>query len=657
MTTHPDHGPRQGFRVLLVSMPWAIVEAPSLGLGTLKAILSREGIACDVYEPSCVFARQIGISLYSFFSFTSGGDFRGESFFAPHYFDLSPSDFTKELLRPHYVKMAQHMREFVGLPEGFPEREFLDRCEEIAVREVPEFLATCVEAVDWSQYDIIGFTLMFAQTVPSLCVARWIKNHYPDKTIIFGGPSCEGEMGLEMLRSFPQVDFVVKGEADTMVTQLVRTIRGGFDREAVPGIAFRKDGCIVCTEPAPILKDLDWLPVPDFSDYFASQPRGNGFASKLFFESSRGCWWGQKSLCTFCGLNANGLDFRRKSPSRVVEEILSLEAQYGISKFDATDNIMDAAYFQTLLPKIKKINDRRAPADRLSFFYEVKANMRKEQMRLMAEAGVREAQPGIESFNDNILERMEKGASGIQQIQFIKWATELGIKTTYGILHSNPNDRAEDYREMAAQIDFLEHLIPPIYVTATHLDRFSPHWRFPEQYGIREVKARQSYQVSFPDSRIDHDRLAYRFDYDHDCMHDQELRDAIALCQERIRRWRDSYQPGTLVYDVLSGEVIILDYRGGEPKVLRLDGAQAKIFLFCDHYATTRLAAQHVGLEEAEVEIFLDSLVSRKLVYRDQKGRYLSLPVRRSLRDSDAGTTHGERGPAALRQRLSADEP
>ncbi len=46
-------------------------------------------------------------------------------------------------------------------------------------------------------------------------------------------------------------------------------------------------------------------------------------ADRIFvpYETSRGCWWGQKKHCTFCGLNPLGMNYRAKSPERAVEII------------------------------------------------------------------------------------------------------------------------------------------------------------------------------------------------------------------------------------------------------------------------------------------------------------------------------------------------
>jgi len=622
-------------RVLLLRMPWGLIDAPSLALGTLKAILARDGMACDVYELNVLFARQIGPNLYNLISSAGSTKFPGESFFTPHYFDLDPASFAQDHLRPHFSGLYGYLQESWGGLPGLSENQLLKRCEALLVSEAPKFIERCKEEIDWSRYDIIGFSLLFAQTLSSLCLARWIKDRYPKKKVVFGGPSCDGEMGYEMLRSFSPIDVVVMGEADLTVSRLMQALRSGGALDEIPGIVFRRDGQIVRTPSPPVLTDLDGLPVPDFSDYFAGKGLGPGgpLQRAVYFETSRGCWWGQKSLCSFCGLNAKGLEFRRKSPDRALQEILGLAAMYGTKKLLAADTIIDMSYLQTLLPRLKEVNAQRPVGEHLEIFYEIKSNIKKEQMRLLMDSGICEVLPGIESFSDGILERMKKGATGIQQMQFVKWATELGLKSVYGILHSNPNDLAEDYREMEAQIDFVDHMIPPAYVTPIILDRFSAYWNHPEQHGIFRIRADRSYQISFPDPAIDHDRLAYRFEYDHADQQDSVLAAAMSSCLERIRRWRDLYAPDRLIYEDLPGEVVIVDHRSGQPEVGRLKGPEADVFLFCDHYTTLSLVAQKFpALSAAGIEMLLDFLVAKKWIYKDRKGRYLSLPTRRSLR-------------------------
>ena len=92
-------------------------------------------------------------------------------------------------------------------------------------------------------------------------------------------------------------------------------------------------------------------------------------------ETSRGCWWGAKSHCTFCGLNGSTMAFRRKSPSRAIEEIAYLSARWRAPFIQFVDNILDMKYFDTVL---EELAERQLPT---RFFYEVKANLSRRHSR------------------------------------------------------------------------------------------------------------------------------------------------------------------------------------------------------------------------------------------------------------------------------------
>src|SRR5262249_1542590 len=150
---------------------------------------------------------------------------------------------------------------------------------------------------------------------------------------------------------------------------------------------------------APLAHDLDGLPDPDYDEYFETLFRigrervlGNS-PPMLLFESARGCWWGEKHHCTFCGLNAAGMVFRSKSVERARDELRRLSSRYKVVNFEAVDNIMDSEYLEKLC---RPLGDERLD---YQIFYEVKSNLTPAQLRTMARAGVRTIQPGIESLS------------------------------------------------------------------------------------------------------------------------------------------------------------------------------------------------------------------------------------------------------------------
>jgi ribosomal peptide maturation radical SAM protein 1 len=386
------------------------------------------------------------------------------------------------------------------------------------------------------------------------------------------------------------------------------------------------------TERPELLEELDWLPVPDHRDYF-DQIEGLTIEPVIHFETSRGCWWGDKHLCTFCGLNANGLSFRRKSPQRVVEEIEALVTRYPSRMLLAADNILDMSYFKTVLPALKQRNASRHEAARAYLFYETKSNLKKDQIELAKDAGLVAVQPGIESFNDHVLDLMQKGTTGIQQVQFVKWATEIGISLRYGILFGTVGETAHDYDEMLDVVPFISHLIPPKYIVPLSIDRFSPYFTEPERYQLTNLRPHGIYRIIFQDPELNLDKLAYKFVADHADDHNEALRRARERCAKALIAWRDSFEPDRLVYEIASDTVRLLDRRGRTPTLTTLRGAQAEMFLRCDGQCRwDHIVTEFRALGPERVTAFLEQGRARRWLYRDQCGRCIVTPVRRDLR-------------------------
>ena len=129
-------------------------------------------------------------------------------------------------------------------------------------------------------------------------------------------------MGLEYLRSFAFMDYAVIGEGDEAFPALLDSLSRRTVTIRAPGVAAFRDGKLIHEGQAPPVTNLDALPTPNYDEYF-ERARGNQLLQdialshasySLPMESSRGCWWGAKQHCTFCGLNGGSMAYRSKSP-------------------------------------------------------------------------------------------------------------------------------------------------------------------------------------------------------------------------------------------------------------------------------------------------------------------------------------------------------
>jgi len=191
-------------------------------------------------------------------------------------------------------------------------------------------------------YDLVGINTTFFQNIPALALGRAVKQRWPDKIVVLGGANCNGELGTTLIEQFDFLDFVFLGEADFGFPELVARLSTGLDISDMGGIARRDNGKVVVHPRGEPVNDLNAVPVPNFTDY-VEQYRASGLQSHehvlLPLESSRGCWWGAKHHCTFCGLNADNLTQRQKSFERFRQEVEQVSAATGVSYFFMTDNI------------------------------------------------------------------------------------------------------------------------------------------------------------------------------------------------------------------------------------------------------------------------------------------------------------------------------
>lgn len=608
-------------RVLLINMPFSNLRWPNLGPSLLKGALKRRGIGCDMAYLNFDFAEMVGWEHYYWladhFAFVLGG----ERLFARHYFTGLPSDerYWNDVL--------------LAADSGLTERDREDF--EGTERHIEPFLDRCT-GIDWSQYGIVGFAASFQQTMPSICLAHRIKETRPAIKVIFGGAACEGEMGLELLRQFPEIDYVFLGEADLTIVPVVEQVLAGRPVDLPPGVVGRESVAGLPVTAAPnsasfLVRDLDALPYPDFDDYFARLGRSwlrREFDPLLFFETSRGCWWGQKHHCAFCGLNGSTMTYRSKSPRRAVEELSHLVGRYGIHKACTSDNILDHRYFRTFLPMIKE-----AGLD-LGFVFEMKANITREQVAALLDAGLGAAQLGLETFITSALKRIDKGATALQNLQTLKWLSEPDIEVKWNILYGFPGEDPAGYAEMERLIPAICHLAPPMAVGRVRMDRFSPYFERPDAHGAVNPRPNRAFRYVYPFPPEALARLAYYFDFDY--ADGRNPADYAAGALEAIQRWQELGRTVTFrQWDRGDGVLLLTDTRPGAAQFQRrLTGIERAIYLYCDSGRSLRKISEYAGglsgnqdMDEPRIRRLLDEWVrDRLMAHLDD--RYLSLALR-----------------------------
>lgn len=612
--------------VALVNMPFSSAKYPSIQLGTLSALLKARGVAVDCHHLNVRFAHHIGPALYE--AICDKRALFGEWVFSYLLFRDNPkrAEYPR-VFKPVFEQLAQD----TGKPMGY--------FQTLADRVAPEFLTWAMATIDWGQYKLVGFTSTFDQNVASLTMAKLIKDLHPNVKIVFGGANYDGDMGQEYFRAFPFIDYVVVGEGEHVVPGLVDRVLAGATDGFPPGVLHRTRNVLnngIGFEPnRTLFTEFAQTGPPDYDDYYrllaelgTSAP--TGLDRVLLYEGSRGCWWGEKHHCTFCGLNASSMQFRAKTPDQVLEELTALSSRYDTTRFRLVDNIIDMKYVDQLFGTLA------AQHCDLDVFIETKSNLHKAQIRTLAAGGVKCMQPGLESLSLNQLRAIDKGVTPLQNIQCLKWCEYYKVVVSWNILLGFPGETNEDYRRQIDLIPSLFHLHPPEATGRFWLERFSPYHTNAAQYGVRITAPGMAYEYVYDGRRVDLMKIAYDFEYELDAwpVDPHVYQELVAAIGEWQRRHASADRP-FLYFSKAPSFVTVYDGRlADRPMRYRFDGPSAWAIEACNEQARTadqiragwNAAHPQASVDAASVAAALADLTEKRILY-EERGRYFTLAI------------------------------
>ncbi|HSE43116.1 MAG TPA: RiPP maturation radical SAM C-methyltransferase, partial [Acidobacteriota bacterium] len=607
---------------LLVNMPFGPLFRPSLPLSLLKSSLASMKISTKVQYLTIPFAERIGMKTYARISNGQPGitDLFGEFLFSRALYGSSSNHYLQDVLIKSIGKISEDFAQQIIHLEDLAHAFIEEYCEQIVYQD-PQILI---------------FSSFLQQQIAGLALAKGIKARAPYTSIIFFGTNCNGVMGAELIRQFPFLDVVISGEPDHAVPQIVKRIleeeslsdlQGVYTKENVESMF--SNG--IFTNAIPVT-NMDSLPYPDFDDFFEQHNESNlnqSTKKQLMFETARGCWWGERSHCTFCGLNSESMFYRSKSPKRALQELRHLSKKYPDTMMSAVDNILDMKYFKNFLPELAE------QGLKLEMFYEVKANLKKDQIRQLREAGITRIQPGIESFSSKILTLMGKGVTALQNIQLLKWCKEYGIRPFWNILSGFPGEDPEEYFRMAELLPLLSHLPVPQSIGQIRIERFSPNFKYPDQLGFTNVKPYPAYFHIYPFSKEAVENLAWYFTYDYKVPRD--VGEYTARLVTQVLNWKQIHKSSELFFVDKDDSLFVCDMRPiAQDRVTVIKGLQKILYLECDKVTTVsdlkKIAEEHsrCNVDVDELEALLEPLLIRGQMIRENNS-YLSLAIRVGL--------------------------
>ncbi|HEX2207794.1 MAG TPA: RiPP maturation radical SAM C-methyltransferase [Longimicrobium sp.] len=618
------------YSIALVNMPFANLSMPSLALTQLQAVVRKSfpGQAeATVNYLHHDFANFIGLPAYDeLISFAHHPTGLADWLFRTAAFPDLP-DNADDYFQRYYPSHAPRNREI----------------RELVLEKRAGVVAHFEEMIDrygLDRADLVGFSSMFSQNVAVLAMARLIKARNPDVVVVVGGANCEGPMGRALIQNAPMLDFVFSGPSLRSFPALVRSLMAGDEAgcHRIDGVFSRQNrtvdascgtGGMVQLGGPPAVKafgeenDINELLEFDYEPFLDRYEAAFPGRRKpvLLFETSRGCWWGERAHCTFCGLNGSTISYRSMKPENAFRVFNGLFRHAGrVSELESVDNILPKSYLTEVLAYLDT-------PEGMSMFYEVKADLDEDDFRVLARARVLRIQPGIEALNTSTLKLMRKGTSVFQNLSFLINSVRYGIFPAWNLLIGFPNEGIEVYEKYLREIPLLTHLYPPTGVHPVRFDRFSPYYTEAAEYGL-ELQPLDWYALTYPFPRESLAELAYYFsDNNYTAPYAMNAARMVGKLREKVDRWKAMWaqdEKPQLRLEERDGQAYVHDTRSGELVEHPLtDDARQVLQGLATAKKPMNLAKELPGVD---VDAGIASLMERGLIFHENE-RYMSLIV------------------------------
>lgn len=301
------------------------------------------------------------------------------------------------------------------------------------------------EIVDFSP-EIVGISAMSHNYSIALKVAIYVKT-MTGASIVFGGPH-PTIMPEDVLRN-EFIDFVIMGEGEEVFLKLCQNYVTK-DFRGVDGLCYKENDKIIIQPKNHFIENLDTMPLParhllDLDKYRLVDDFGNKMVTII---SSRGCPY----RCTYCFKGLFGTVYRQRSSNNIIEEIKHCIDRYGYKSFYFIDDL-----FTLNSERVKELTNEIINLG-VDIRWQCLARVNNATLGMfqqMKNAGCYKVHFGIESGNQDVLNKIRKGITLDQIRNAVKYCEKAKIRTKGYFMLGMPGDTKE---RMQDTIDFAKEL-------------------------------------------------------------------------------------------------------------------------------------------------------------------------------------------------------
>ena len=356
-------------------------------------------------------------------------------------------------------------------------------------------------------------------------IARALKAWNPDFPVILGGwhPSLLPKQTLEA----PFIDYVVRGQGEETLLELVQHIESGSAPDFVPGIGFKRDGKLIFTSERPLRPLVEMPPKAYHLANFDAYERLCGRRWAMYI-SSLACPFN----CAYCtNAGVYGRKWNALPAEQFAEETVDLTRRYDLEMLWVVDD-----NFLVDLDRAKLIAENlvRAGAD---FRWSIQATtnlvsrLSPDDLKLLRRSGLHQICQGVDSGSPKILKAMNKDFQDFDSIYAsAERCLSANIRPSFNIIFAYPGEGAVERQQT---VDFMMDVCKRFPGAEFWTNIFTPYPGSPimekaEEIGIEVPTSFEGWADFFPR----YTKLPWLKGRDHHRL--QVMRDYLRIAYDRV---------------------------------------------------------------------------------------------------------------------------